>query len=171
MLSWWDTIGSASDAASFNKRCKVNLLFLFASSGLLSALAVHGGEEKQHNIKVVGVVGGDSSLLMLRPGGNHAVALIAAVIFGRYGGLSCSSCVEVFRALRRSSTARCVQVVRPRRFRAGWRQWFFPGGESSRWFLVNLGVACTWRSPAISGVASQAPHCFSFFCAGVLFVN
>ena len=57
------------------------------------------------------------------------VAAFAFVIFGRHGGPFCSSCVELFQALRWSSASRDSQVVRPRQSGVGQHQRFIDGEE------------------------------------------
>ena len=55
------------------------------------------------------------SILVLQIWATHAVALLAAVIYGRHGGPFISSLTEVIGALHRSSTVCDLQVVCPRR--------------------------------------------------------
>ena len=101
----------------------------------------------------------------------HTVFKLASVILGRYGGTSYASFEEALRTLCRSSATRGHQVARPGRLRAGRRQRFIAGRESSSIPLSDLGVANTLRSPTIGGGGAQTPYCFSYFRVGVLFVK
>ena len=107
----------------------------------------------------------------LMTGATHTVDKIAAVTLGRYGGPSSSSMVEDLLALRRSSTSRCHQVVRPRRLRVGRWQRLIAGGETASIPLTDLGASSTLRSPATGGGEAQAPDCFFAICAEGLVVS
>ena len=75
------------------------------------------------------------------------------------------------RRFRPDPAARCLQVVRPRRWRAGWRSWFVAGSETPSTPLSDLGVHCASRSPVTGGGGSQAPDCILSCCVGGVSVS
>ena len=108
---------------------------------------------------------------MLRCGATHAEASFASAIFGRHGGLSYSSFVEVNRILRRSLASRGNQVVRPRLLRVRRWQGFFAGREHPSATLSDLGAYGSWRSPANGGMEELGLDCFSIFSPRVFYVK
>ena len=107
--------------------------------------------------------------LSLQLRATYAEALFASVILGRHGGPYCSSLMEVFQALRRSSASRECQVVRPRQSREGRHQRFIAGGEIPSIFLSDLSAAYVWKSLATGGGGALGLDCFLPFTSRVFF--
>lgn len=111
-------------------------------------------------------------VFLLHSRATHMAALIVAMIFGQYGGPSSTSKMEAFYwILYRSSSARPLQVVRPRRVRVDRLQWSAAGAEALSNFLSDLGVPSAWRSTAAGGGGIRELDCVSSFYFGCVFVT
>jgi hypothetical protein len=96
----------------------------------------------------------------MHPEENYMATLSVVVIYGRLGGFSSTSMAEaLLRSLRRRSTPRRLQVVRPRRWQGGRRQRSTVGMEiQASELFSDLGFAL--RSPADGGERILGPDCF-----------
>ena len=131
-LEGWLSILGVNDARSASE----------AKQLVFSPLAGHGGEGRRRCYCFSSrIARWESDLLQSRA--TYMAAFFVVVIFGQCGGPYATSMPEAFWILRRSSTARPRQVVRPRRARAGRSRGFeHPPLRSRR--LKRLEVDGDW---------------------------
>ena len=167
-LSWWEQKQELFVVSFFIKRCCS--FFEQGERWLHLPLAGRGGEGRRSSCYSAFASG---RRLSLHFRASHAVAMLAAVIFGQNGGQSSTSMAEAcFDSLRRCSTPLCLQVVRPRRCSGGRRQRIFIGMETQASKTVSdLGgaIGAAWRSPAFGRGGFLGLDCFFIFSSRVFF--
>ena len=164
---WWKPKQGLRGVSSFIKRC---CLFLeLGARWLHLPPAGRGGEGRK---------GSCSSFLasverpLLHLCAPHAVALLAAAIYGHEGGQSSTSASEACLTRRRSSAPRCSQVVSsPAMSCVPASEVIRRKGEPECLMELRSRRSHAWRSPTAGGGEDPGLHCFSFFSSRVFFAS